>query len=272
VVGDPLQIEPVTGLPTELAEAICREFAVAPERWNAPASSVQTVADAASPLGAEFEREVGSVRVGWPLLVHRRCADPQFSLSNAIAYANLMVHAAPRRSSAIRDVLGRSRWFDVSGGRTEDKWCEAEGEVVVELLGRLASAGLPELDLYVVSPFVIVAQKTRERVLASGLLGRWTDDPRRWTRERVGTVHTVQGREADSVVLVLGAPLPSQSGARGWAGGAPNLLNVAATRAKENLYVVGARSAWREAGVFRHLAAALSTESVDEREWQRAET
>ena len=84
------------------------------------------------------------------------------------------------------------------------------------------------------------------------------------TRERVGTVHKGQGREADSVVLVLGAPLPSQSGARGWAGGAPNLLNVAATRAKENLYVVGARPAWREAGVFRHLAAALSAEAVDE--------
>jgi superfamily I DNA and/or RNA helicase len=66
--------------------------------------------------------------------------------------------------------------------------------------------------------------------------------------------------------------LPSQSGARGWAGGAPNLLNVAATRAKENLYVVGARSAWREAGVFRHLAAALSTETAGETLPERAGT
>ena len=67
-------------------------------------------------------------------------------------------------------------------------------------------------------------------------------------------MHTVQGREADSVIFVLGAPLPTQQGARGWAGGSPNILNVAATRAQENLYVVGARAAWQEAGVFRHLA------------------
>ncbi|WP_281408873.1 AAA domain-containing protein [Methylobacterium sp. WL2] len=76
----------------------------------------------------------------------------------------------------------------------------------------------------------------------------------RWTRERVGTVHTVQGREADSVILVLGAPMPTQRGARGWAGGPPNILNVAATRAQENLYVVGSRSAWADAGVFGRLA------------------
>lgn len=35
---------------------------------------------------------------------------------------------------------------------------------------------------------------------------------------------TVQGCEADSVILVLGAPLPGQHGARSWAGAKPNLL------------------------------------------------
>lgn len=85
---------------------------------------------------------------------------------------------------------------------------------------------------------------------ASGGLSRWTQDPYSWTRERVGTVHTVQGREADSVILVLGAPMPAQRGARGWAGGAPNILIVAATRAQDNLYVVGSRTTWGDASVF----------------------
>ncbi|BAQ45907.1 MULTISPECIES: hypothetical protein [Methylobacterium] len=48
--------------------------------------------------------------------------------------------------------------------------------------------------------------------------------------------------------------MPAQRGARGWAGGAPNILNVTATRAQENLYVVGSRSAWADAGVFARLA------------------
>jgi superfamily I DNA and/or RNA helicase len=254
VVGDPLQVEPVTTLPTQLAETVCDEFKVNPDRWNAPVASVQTVADAASSIGAMFPREGDNIRVGVPLLVHRRCAEPMFSLSKRIAYAELMVKATPPRTSAIREVLGASHWIDVRPGRTEDKWSELEGEVVMQLIRRLETAGISELDLYIITPFRIVAQRLRDRLGASGLLKRWTDDPWEWTRNRVGTVHTVQGREADSIIFVLGAPLPAQSGARAWAGGSVNLLNVAATRAQENLYVIGSRSAWEEAGVFGHLA------------------
>lgn len=262
VVGDPLQIEPVTSLPTSLAEAICTEFGVDPEKWNAPTASVQSVSDSTAIFGTEFEREIGSTRVGFPLLVHRRCAEPMFSISNAVAYSNLMVHATQSRVSAIRNALGPSRWIDVSGGRTEDKWCEAEGDVVIKLLRQLAEAQVDKPDLYIVSPFVIVAQRLRERIQASGLVRRWTDDPWKWTRDRVGTVHTVQGREADSVILVLGASLPGQHGARSWAGAKPNLLNVAATRAMENLYVVGSRALWQDVGYFRHLALRMPFETA----------
>jgi superfamily I DNA and/or RNA helicase len=59
------------------------------------------------------------------------------------------------------------------------------------------------------------------------------------------------------VVFVLGAPAVQQIGARNWAGGRPNLLNVAVTRAKEVLYVVGNRAHWKQAGLFRELDARL---------------
>ncbi|HEX2135329.1 MAG TPA: hypothetical protein VHG30_05385 [Microvirga sp.] len=64
VVGDPPQIEPVTSPPTELAETICHEFKVDPNRWNALIASVQTVADATSALGAEIPRDGEPIRVG----------------------------------------------------------------------------------------------------------------------------------------------------------------------------------------------------------------
>jgi hypothetical protein len=255
ILGDPQQIEPVTSLPTALAESICRDFGINPDRWNAPAASVQSVADATSTLGAEFEREIGSVKVGFPLLVHRRCAEPMFSISNRLAYSGLMVHATGARPSPIRDVLGASHWVDVAPDQTADKWSEREGEAVLAMLRRLADAGAPApLDLYIVSPFRVVAHRLRERLANNGLLSRWTDNASRWTRERIGTVHTVQGREADSVFFVLGAPLPSQGGARNWAAGSVNLLNVAATRAKENIYVIGNCSVWKDVGTFRHLS------------------
>ena len=79
----------------------------------------------------------------------------------------------------------------------------------------------------------------------------------RWTRERIGTIHTVQGREAEAVIFVLGTPNGDQTGARGWAGKEPNLLNVAVTRAKEAVYVIGNRSLWRSAGMFNDLSTVM---------------
>lgn len=253
VVGDPAQIEPVVTLPETLTQAVCRRFGVEPDRFNAPAASVQTLADAASAHASEFRAGAGSRPVGVPLLVHRRCEEPMFGVSNEIAYAGLMVPAKQPKPSRIREVLGPSAWFDVEGGGAEDKWSAAEGAMVVRLLRRLADAQVPP-NLYVVSPFVIVADRLRQIIRGDEALKSWiVGDAWRWTAERVGTVHTVQGREAEAVFFVLGAPMPAQTGARGWAGARPNLLNVAVTRAQEVLYVVGNRGLWREAGLFRAL-------------------
>lgn len=256
-VGDPAQIEPVVALPDALTHAIARSFGVDPGVYSAPVASVQTLADAASSFSTEFQMKTGSRTVGVPLLVHRRCAEPMFSVSNAIAYSGLMVQAKASNTSAIRDILGPSRWIHVEGGG-EDKWCEEEGVEVVRLLHQLAEAGtLP--DLYIVTPFVVVAERLREVIRTSGVLRNMVENGElwRWVNERIGTIHTVQGREAEAVILVLGAPNATQVGARGWAGGRPNLLNVAVTRAKEVLYVIGNRTLWREAGHFCELDARL---------------
>jgi hypothetical protein len=105
VVGDPTQIEPVVVLPDRLTEAVCAQFGVDPVVFNAPGASVQTL-DSATAYYGTFETKFGSI--GIPLLVHRRCAEPMFSISNAIAYENLMVQAKAGKPSAIRDVLGPS--------------------------------------------------------------------------------------------------------------------------------------------------------------------
>jgi superfamily I DNA and/or RNA helicase len=182
-----------------------------------------------------------------------------FGIANAVAYDHLMVQAKRPGDSAIGDILGPSAWIDVRGGAAE-KWCTEEGEVVLELLRRLARSGAPS-DLYLVTPFVVVADNLR-RLVRQAELNDWLGNPADWAKTHIGTVHTVQGREAEAVILVLGAPASEQTGARNWAGGRPNLLNVAVTRAKERLYVVGNRELWREAGVFRELAGRLESRSL----------
>jgi superfamily I DNA and/or RNA helicase len=261
IVGDPAQVEPVVMLPDSLTNAICLRFGVDPDNFGAPSASVQTLADSASTYKSEFPTRVGGRIVGAPLLVHRRCAEPMFSTSNSVAYAGLMVSATPPRESRIREILGPSRWLNIRGSG-EDKWSQEEGERALLLLRRLAEAGVKP-DIYLVTPFVIVADRLRQLIRASGILQAWQiNDDWRWTAERVGTIHTVQGREAEAVILVLGAPLVSQTGARGWAGSRPNLLNVAVTRAKEVLYVIGNRELWEHAGVFTELASRLPSDDA----------
>ncbi|MES0134403.1 ATP-binding protein [Mesorhizobium sp. M0016] len=251
IVGDPIQIEPVVVLPDQLTEAMCHQFGIDPLIYCPPGASAQTLADSATEYYGTFETKFGTREVGVPLLVHRRCEEPMFSISNSIAYENLMVQAKTAKTSAIRDVLGPSRWIDVEGPGQE-KWCQREGEVLLDMLRQLRQQGIAP-DFYIVTPFVVVQDRTRDMLRSSGLLDEWVQNPFTWVYERVGTVHTVQGREAEAAFFVLGAPNAEQRGARAWAGGRPNLLNVAVTRAKEAVYVIGNRTLWKSAGVFQSL-------------------
>lgn len=53
----------------------------------------------------------------------------------------------------------------------------------MELLSRLAKSRVAP-DLYVVTPFVVVAQNLRRLILQTGALGPLVQDHEEWTRER----------------------------------------------------------------------------------------
>ena len=76
-----------------------------------------------------------------------------------------------------------------------------------------------------------------------------------WISASVGTIHTFQGKEADGVILVLGAS--DNVNARNWVASSPNILNVALTRAKDFCLVVGDRNVWSQHAYFNKLAEAL---------------
>lgn len=249
VVGDPLQIPPVVPLPEKLNKQICAFFNIDDMAWSAPAASAQTIADQASRFKSTFVTDMGDREVGLPLLVHRRCQDPMFTTSNTIAYAGQMVQAvAPKRPGPIGAAWGPSRWIDVNGD-ADTKWCPAEGDAVVRMLGELTASNVIDPDLFIITPFKIIEQEMRRRLdREPEMLRALRVDADRWAYDRVGTIHTFQGREADTVILLLGAPKASQHRARQWAASPPNIINVAVSRAKQNLYVVGSAAAWAGAG------------------------
>jgi superfamily I DNA and/or RNA helicase len=125
-------------------------------------------------------------------------------------------------------------------------------DLVAELLARLyqREGALP--SLYIISPFKAVKNEVKKRVLGidwSGAAGAPPAPKRKelelWCRDRIGTVHTFQGKEQSMVLMVLGADRGS-AGAAAWAASKPNLLNVALTRAEHYIYIIGEAAVWRD--------------------------
>lgn len=267
VIGDPLQIEPVVTTPRRTTQLIFDSNRADPALWAAPRQSAQTLADRASRIQGRFRITNGEAGqeeriTGIPLLVHRRCEQPMFGIANRIAYDDRMVFATTVGSSPIRDHLGPSAWIDVDAPST-DKWVEAEGRLIAVAISKLCEV-LPELpDLYVICPFKMPARRLRALLLDTPdvLPGLNKAERKKWIEKRIGTVHTFQGKEAEAVVLMLGAGRGAKAGSRVWAGETPNLLNVVATRAKRVLYVVGNRAEWQAAGVFAEAARRLQPQS-----------
>ncbi|NIM14992.1 MAG: hypothetical protein GTO45_23750 [Candidatus Aminicenantes bacterium] len=259
VVGDPMQIEPVVTLPIPLVESIFKHYSVDPYRWSAPYSSVQTLSDEANPFGTSIPRELTEIWIGSPLLVHRRCEDPMFKISNKLAYNGQMVSATEAKESPLTTIFGKCLWFDINGS-AQEKWCPEEGEFVAGMIRKAAKELGGELDLFVITPFKIVEQSMRRRMeRETGLLEHYgIENSGTWISDRIGTVHTFQGKEAQGVILLLGAPDPAQNGARNWATANVNLLNVAVSRAKQNFYVVGSHKLWSSIGNMKTISRYLN--------------
>ena len=250
VVGDPLQVEPIVTIPEELSKRFADENEI-PPIYRLSELSVQMLADHQNKYGGTQSINGEELWLGCPLVVHRRCIDPMFRISNQVAYNGRMFLKTNGPDPTRKFLLSQSVWFDCKGAElgNKDHSVQQQTQMVKELFKQAISvySGLP--DLYIITPFTSVEAKIKDalrRVIKEQIPGLHVDEIRKWLDDNCGTIHTFQGKEATEVLLVLGCDAQSGQGAARWVGKKPNIINVAVSRAKFRLGVIGDYELWNK--------------------------
>ena len=285
IVGDPKQVEPVVTDDLKLLKNAFDDEELKPYVFGKTVS-VQSCADEGNAFGTYLDNQEHPDFPDWvgcPLLVHRRCISPMYEISNAVSYNGMMKQQTrpPRAELARTFLYEKSLWIQVRGREKGNRnhFVPEQAEQVCGMLETAFSRSeFP--SLYIISPFTTVTAGMREYIRSfvkrnphsamakcQGLAG--------WMSKNIGTVHTFQGKEANEVIFLLGCDGSRDAkGAVGWVNS--NIVNVAATRAKYRLYIVGDARVWMENNnlrtaknildtyALRQIRRVLSDEELDE--------
>lgn len=202
-------------------------------------------------------RAASAARGEPPLMLdeHFRCHPEIIAGPNRLFYGErLTILTDPRRLARIGSDT-RLRWVDVTGSPepgSGGSWCNrAEVDRVCEEITRLRDLLPDDATIGVVTPFA--AQKR-------AIMARVGD------AARVGTAHAFQGDERDAIVLSLVGGPGMHKRSLSWLDRSASLWNVAITRARAHLVIVGDRDFWRSrTGILGDLArgAAADRSSLD---------
>lgn len=253
IVGDPKQVEPVVTDDLKLLKKAFDDRELNPYITDKHIS-VQSCADEMNIFGTYLEDPDHGDNPDWvgcPLLVHRRCISPMYEISNAISYNGLMKQKTgqPSKETEKTFIYDKSQWIQAEG-REEGKgkhFVAEQGQKVCEMLeAAFERKAFP--SVYVISPFTTVVSGMRNYLWSyvkshpASAISR-SKELRSWITKNMGTVHTFQGKEANEVIFLLGCDGSKDAeGAVDWVNS--NIVNVAATRAKYRLYIIGDGKVW----------------------------
>ena len=228
VVGDPNQLQPIVSL----GDGLLRETAAQAEFQD---DDLRRCGIHHKDGSAYFAFEFAA-KPGTPVLLneHYRCHPHIARWFNRVFYED--------RLSVLTDVSGMVRhdravgWIDVEGaaeqpgnGRSWLNWAEAK-----QTVERLRSVMSGDTTVGVVTPFAAQARLIER--LAEEEFGRDFLEDADFV---CGTAHSLQGNERDAIVISpVISPGMSKFGAR-WIEKERNLLNVAVSRARRALIVLG---------------------------------
>ena len=227
VIGDPMQLRHISAVKVEEEQEIKQKLGLA---------NCQYVKYAECSLYDYSKDYISNVNKGqsspYMLRYHYRCYSPIIGYSNDMFYGGMMGTRLEVRTD-IRMLKGNPQGIvlvDVKGNQVNDNVNvnEAEAKKSIEIAVQTAIS-YPDVTIGIVTPFRHQAER-----INSLIPDNYAD------RIEANTVHKYQGDEKDIMIYSLVVTSNSPDRKIYWIDNiVPNLVNVAVTRAKSTLYVVG---------------------------------
>lgn len=227
VIGDPMQLRHISAVKIEEEQAIKQKLGLANRQY---------VKYAECSLYDYCKDYISNVTTGlstpYMLNYHYRCFPSIIGYSNDMFYGGVMGQRLEVKTDTSR-LKGNPQGIvlvNVVGRQVNDNVNinEAEAKKAVELAVRAAQS-YPDVSIGIVTPFRHQAEKINSMIPAN-----YAD------RIEANTVHKYQGDEKDIMIYSLVVTSNSPDRKIYWIDNSvPNLVNVAVTRAKSTLYVVG---------------------------------
>lgn len=236
IIGDVVQLPHVSTLPPQRDAELRRTHNLTSEWLDEHRMSVRRH----STFHAAERAAGGSLLLD----EHYRCHPDIAAVSNELFYTGQLTVLTDTRGRPAVDRPPIS-WTSVRGratrGRTGRSWYNAdEVERVVACVDHLLAHLPSTATLGVVTPYRGQVDKLEHRL---------RDRTQKYgNRIRIGTVHTFQGGERDAIVLSLVASQNMPRSSIDWADHQHQLWNVAITRARSHLIVIGDDELWEQRG------------------------
>lgn len=219
IVGDEKQLEPIRDSNNKVFIKYENELS---EHLNANSATAQSLANLATDY-YETNSSSGIIEYeGIMLEEHRRCEKSIAQFSNKYVYDGRMIIT---NEDQVKPFLESNVCFiDIRGVKISGNINQSESKAVAHLVKNLLKI-YKEEDIAVIAPY-----KNQVKAIIKDIEN---------DKVKVGTVHSFQGQDKEIVIMSTTISSEADSAAKRFIGQKPNLLNVAFTRSKKQLFIVG---------------------------------